>query len=457
LHKQRYGLDWLHKTRLKFLTHSPPSAEYEVWQRKFLSKRLRIGFWLALFCSITFAVINLYKFVLYPQADVVQQNIEILGSPALDQKFRQLIILSDWLSILLLWICFLVLRGPWGSRHPNVMFLAISGSLTMPSQILGTFVALPAPLNWNLIFMSLVILVPVNWRLHLCSQSVSVIYYFATNLVLGTHRIPALSALVSIETFLAVVWICVICDVAVYTYDRLQHQEFESRRELSLFLHAVTHDLRTPVLATSMVLKSFLRKATNGQSVVGATKLEQLLAGSDRQLNLIDSILEAHASETQHLRLHCKPLQLSTLVNAILDDSAALLQKNQIHLTNQISPVLPLIYADADQLWRVFNNLINNALIHNPLGIHLTLDAGLKTPQLLCCTLQDSGVGIPLAQQQRLFDLYSRGDHSRYMPGLGLGLYLCRQIITAHGGEIGIISQPGAGSTVWFTLPIASV
>jgi signal transduction histidine kinase len=458
LHKQRYGLNGFHKMRLKFFTHSPPSAEYEAWQQKFLSGRLHVGFWLALLCSMTFAAINLYKLVLYPQADVVEQTIQILGSQELYQKFYQLIIISDWVGILLLVICFLVLRTPWGSRHPRVLFLAISWSLTMPIEILGTFMTLPAPVNWNFIFMSVVILIPVNWKLHLFSQSVSVIYFFTTNLILGTHQIPALSDLFSVEAILGVVWICVICDVAVYAYDRLQQQEFESRRELSLFLHAVTHDLRTPVLGTSMVLKSLLRKAkaANGQSVVSATKLEQLLAGSDRQLKLIDSILEAHASETQHLRLQCKPLQLSALVNAILIDSTALLQHNQIYVTNRIAPDLPLILADADQLWRVFNNLINNAIVHNPSGIHLTLDAVLKTPQLLCCSLQDSGVGIPLPQQQRLFDLYYRGARSHYMPGLGLGLYLCRQIITAHGGEIGIISQPGLGSTVWFTLLVAS-
>jgi signal transduction histidine kinase len=437
--------------------HSPPSAEYKAWQRQFLRDRLRLGIWLALLCSITFAVINLYKLVLYPQADVAQQTIQILGSETLYQALTQLMILSDWVSIFLLAIGFIVLRTPWGSRHPNAMFLAIAWSLTMPMIILGTFMAFPAPVSWNFVFMALVIVIPVNWRLHLLSQSVSVGYYFAANLILGTYRIiPALSGFFGVEAILGAVWTCVICDVAVYTFDRLQQREFESRRELSLFLHAVTHDLRTPVLGTSMVFKNLLRKATNGQSIVSTPKLEQLLAGSDRQLSLIDSILEAHASEIQRLQLHCKPLQLSTLVNAILNDSAVLLQQNQIHLTNRIAHDLPLIQADADQLWRVFSNVINNALMHNPSGIHLTLDAALKTPQLLRCTLQDSGVGIPLPQQQRLFDLYYRGSHSRYMPGLGLGLYLCRQIITAHGGQIGVISQPGAGSTFWFTLPVAS-
>jgi signal transduction histidine kinase len=463
LHK-RYGLNWLQRRWLEAFSHAPPSGEYRAWQQQFLSDRLRLGIWIALLCSITFSLINLYKLVLYPQANIAQQSIQILGDEALYKEFTQLIILSDWVSIALLLVSFIVLLTPWGTRHPNTMFLAISWSLTLPVVILGTFMAFPAPINWNFIFMALVILVPVNWRLHLLSQSVSVVYYFVANFILGTHKIPTLSDMFDLESILSAAWICIICDVAVYTFDRLKQREFESRRELSLFLHAVTHDLRTPVLGTSMVLQSLLRKArsTNGQGIITAPKLEQLLAGSDRQLHLIDSILEAHTSETQRLQLHCKPLQLSTLVDAILSDSAVLLAQNQIHLTNRIAHDLPLVQADADQLWRVFSNLINNALVHNPSGIHLTLDATVlkatvQTPQYLRCTFQDSGIGIPLEQQQRLFDLYYRGSHSRYMPGLGLGLYLCRQIITAHGGQLGVISRPGAGSTFWFTLPVASV
>jgi signal transduction histidine kinase len=102
---------------------------------------------------------------------------------------------------------------------------------------------------------------------------------------------------------------------------------------------------------------------------------------------------------------------------------------------------------------------------HNPHGITLTLDAEIveenqnrkqaRNPKMIRCTVADNGIGISRAQSQRLFELYAKGDRARYMPGLGLGLYLCKQIITAHGGKIGVISSPNAGSTFWFTLPLA--
>jgi signal transduction histidine kinase len=306
--------------------------------------------------------------------------------------------------------------------------------------------------------MAQVILIPIHWRLHLLAQSVTVLYYFIVNPLLGLNQLPGTTGLFSLENITHALLICLVSNIAAFLYDRLQQREFESRRELRLFIHAVTHDLRIPVIGTSIVLQKLLRKAqaADGQTTITAPKLEQLLDGSDRQLNLINSILEAHTSETQGITLHCQPLQLSTLVASVLVDADALLHQNQIQLNNRITDDLPLIQADGNHLCRVFNNLITNALTHNPSGIQLTLAATLLKPNMLYCTIQDTGIGIPLQQQSRLFEIYYRGEQSRYMPGLGLGLYLCHQIITAHGGKIGVISQPGKGATFWFTLPVVA-
>jgi signal transduction histidine kinase len=75
--------------------------------------------------------------------------------------------------------------------------------------------------------------------------------------------------------------------------------------------------------------------------------------------------------------------------------------------------------------------------------------------KMILCVVQDDGVGISPEQCEHLFELYVRGSRSRQSVGLGLGLYLCRQIIGAHGGKIGVISTPGAGAIFWFTLSLA--
>jgi signal transduction histidine kinase len=139
----------------------------------------------------------------------------------------------------------------------------------------------------------------------------------------------------------------------------------------------------------------------------------------------------------------------------------------------------------------VYENLISNALRYNRPGLHLTLNAEviegktrkqgkilqpkstiqdasysggfLRNPapqnpkseiRWVRCTVSDNGVGMTQQQCDRAFDLYTRGPNKRQSLSLGLGLYMCRQIITAHGGEIGVISNPGNGATFWFTLPI---
>lgn len=435
-----------------------PSAEYRIWQNQFLAKRLRLCLWLALICHLSFAVINLASLVWLSFPEILRDRIIILGDIATYERLERWKIISDWVSITALIGCLIVRKRSWGQRHPRLIFLVMSWSMALLPQILGTAMGFPIPTSWDFIFMAQVILIPIHWRLHLLAQSVTVLYYFIVNPLLGLNQLPGTTGLFSLENVTHALLIYLISNIAAFLYDRLQQREFESRRELRLFIHAVTHDLRIPVMGTSIVLQNLLRKAqaTDGQATITAPKLEQLLDGSNRQINLINSILEAHTSETQGMTLHCQPLQLSTLVSSVLVDTDALLHQNQIQLNNRITDDLPLIQADGNHLCRVFNNLITNALTHNPSGIQLTLGATLLKSKMLYCTIQDTGIGIPLQQQSRLFEIYYRGEQSRYMPGLGLGLYLCHQIITAHGGKIGVISQPGKGATFWFTLPVVA-
>ncbi|MBW4673020.1 MAG: PAS domain-containing sensor histidine kinase [Desmonostoc geniculatum HA4340-LM1] len=255
-------------------------------------------------------------------------------------------------------------------------------------------------------------------------------------------------------------------------------QRKQTEEELRVFFHAVSHDLRNPVLGTLMVLKNLLNQGVGDQVTRGQggtensfaasprphvrasssipvprSILERMIQSSDRQLSLINSLMEAHVSELQGIVLQLQAVQLLSIVEAAIADLEPLLVQNQATLTNLVTADLPLVNADPTQLWRVFSNLIVNGLKHNPPGLLLTINATPKDDKIYC-TVSDNGVGITQQQSDRLFELYFRGSNIRNSVGLGLGLYLCKQIINAHGGEIGINSSPQAGATFWFTLPI---
>jgi signal transduction histidine kinase len=255
------------------------------------------------------------------------------------------------------------------------------------------------------------------------------------------------------EEILLFLVVCLVCNVTVYTLDRLRKTEYESRRQMKLFLYAIAHDLKTPVLGTSMFLENLL---TQPQTTFefNRSKVQRMLQASDRQLRLLDSLLEVHQTESQGIICNCQPIELKSLINSLTDVIRPILLKNEVNLTTLIPECLPLISADSIQLGRVYENLIINAIKHNPPGIRILLKAKLQK-NCLYCTVEDNGLGIDPTIHERIFSLYG-GESVRRTPGLGLGLYLCRQIIHAHQGEIGVQSSPNQGATFWFTLPIVS-
>jgi signal transduction histidine kinase len=217
------------------------------------------------------------------------------------------------------------------------------------------------------------------------------------------------------------------------------------------FLHAVSHDLRTPIMGTMMLFKHWQQSSVENISLP-RNILERMIESGERQLSLINSLLETHATENRGVTLHCESVQLNNLVYSIIEELEPLLVKNKAVINNLILSDLPIIYADPLQVRRVFENLISNALNHNPPGLQITLQVIVEGENIRCF-VKDNGVGMTPEQCLQVFERYARGDRSR-STGIGLGLYLCRQIINAHRGEIGVTSNPGSGANFWFTLPI---
>ncbi|WAL58812.1 sensor histidine kinase [Thermocoleostomius sinensis] len=468
------------RAALKRLLFPVETADYRVWRHQFMIDRLGLTFWIAIPCFLTLAGFNLYAIFSNPER--FEQDItQLFQDSTLAERYGIALITSILITTSLLLGCVMLQRTRL-RQHPEVIFLCFSLSLTLTDQIVGTVFQIPVFPD-TFVLLAQAILIPVHWRLHLLSQLLPIAYSLIVNPMLGITQLGERSIYdsFSISNFANLFWVCLICNLAVYLYERLKRSEFESQRQLQVFLHSVSHDLRTPVMGTSMVLKGLLN-SPDSTIAVHRSVLKRLLEGSDRQLTLINSLLEAHTSEMQTVSLNRQPMQLSLLVESVLAELDHALTRHEVQLCNQVSSELPLVYADTHQLWRVFSNLIGNALKHNPNGICLTLAADVvplswgqpnagRQPGLgltkdarnssqpflwLRCIIQDNGVGIPVEQHDRLFDLYARGSRARYMPGLGLGLYLCRQIVQAHGGQIGVISAPHQGATFWFTLPIVA-
>lgn len=440
---------------LKQLLRSPvESPDYQAWKQKLFRDRLRICFWIMLLCVTAFAVKD---FSLVYDPEFSQSVIENSGREEIELYRNRTIYPYLTIAIICL-ISWYRLRKDGFKRYAKAIFLVFGWSLTLFPLIIGTFFGEPyigEVDHWGLIFLAQAVLIPVCWRTHLISQLGLMIYYVGIIPLLellNLIKTEIISCIFTADTLIPLFSACFISITAVLMYERLQQKEFNTRRELKVFLHSVTHDLHTPMLASSIVLENLL-KQPGKQLTVERLVLERLFQGSDRQINLVNSLVEAHHTEVNGIAIAPQPCQITDLVNAILVDLQPILLEHQVVVDNRLTDDLPTIQADPTQLWRVFNNLLTNALKHNPNYIHIIIEATLKSDYLQL-TITDNGVGISTAQTQNLFKLYSRGKRARYMPGLGIGLYLSQQIITAHGGEIGVISSPKTGSTFWFTLPV---
>jgi two-component system sensor histidine kinase/response regulator len=229
-----------------------------------------------------------------------------------------------------------------------------------------------------------------------------------------------------------------------------------AEQSLQVYLHVVSHDLRNPVLGMSMILKNFLKSAPNIESAVAipSSVLERMAQSCDRQLALINSLVETQQFEVGAIIPQKQPLILSDFLYNFQAEWEPLLAQHQAQLNIDLPPHLPALWADQNLFWRVVENLVANALKYNAAPLTITIGAQMETDNQVRCWIQDNGIGIPPGLAEKLFERYQRGEPARGTLGLGLGLYLCRQIIEAHGGQIGVLAQTEPGATIWFTLPV---
>lgn len=216
----------------------------------------------------------------------------------------------------------------------------------------------------------------------------------------------------------------------------------------------VSHDLRNPLGVVQMQASWLLRAATGADggepSGLMRESAERIQRAVDRMNGLIFNLLDLAKIEAGRFELRCKSEQVTDMVNDTLIIVRPLADAKRITITEDIDNVR--LDADRERLFQVLSNLLGNAIKFTPESGTIALSTRRRQDDVLF-TISDTGRGIPAEQLPHVFDRYwqaRRADHE----GSGLGLFIAKGIVEAHGGRIWAESEPGAGSRFSFTLPL---
>lgn len=232
--------------------------------------------------------------------------------------------------------------------------------------------------------------------------------------------------------------------------ERSQRESEQLRREL---LAWVGHDLRTPLAS----IRAIVEALADGVVTDPATQRRYLLT-AQRDIQslsiLIDDLFEMSQIGAGGLQLDAQMASLTDLLSDTLESFNALASAKGVTLTGRVLPGIDPVQMDVQKIGRVLGNLIRNAIRHTPPGGSVQVQAQSIDVDILVEVI-DNGAGIDPASLGRVFDQFYRAEQSRNREtgGAGLGLAIAKGIVEAHGGQIGVESQPGAGAHFWFLLP----
>ena len=220
-------------------------------------------------------------------------------------------------------------------------------------------------------------------------------------------------------------------------------------------LSVVSHDLRNPLSAVAMCAK-VLR---DDKGVMGADERESLLTtivqSADWMNRLIQDLLDVASIEAGRLSLERGRQFAPALVSQAVRMFDVEASQRRVRLETRAPAELPPMLVDASRIVQVLGNLLNNALKFTPDGGRILVGAEGRGGNVVF-SVTDSGPGIPLADQARVFDRYWQSRRSANKRGTGLGLSIAKGIVEAHGGRIWLESAPGNGTTFFFSVPVDS-
>jgi PAS domain S-box-containing protein len=251
------------------------------------------------------------------------------------------------------------------------------------------------------------------------------------------------------ELWLSVVAVALDDDTVYGFRDATHDRRLEDLR--SQFVATISHELRTPLASlhgAAMTLREHDLPAQTQDDL-----LEMIAEQSNRLANLVEEILVAGQLDSGSLRIVADTFEPEELVRGVVTAGRSRVGE-ETTIDVLVPPIVPKVHGDGERTRQVLLNLVDNAIKYSPSGGRI--EVGLQpVGERLRFTVKDEGLGIPVGEQERIFDKFYRldPDQRRGIGGTGLGLYICRELVRSMHGRIWVESEPGNGTTFAFELP----
>jgi len=236
-------------------------------------------------------------------------------------------------------------------------------------------------------------------------------------------------------------------------HDAIKEKEID--RMKTEFISLASHQLRTPLSAIKWFTE-LLGETKSGTLNEEQQKFVKNIAFStERMIDLVNSLLNISRIESGRIMVEPKPTDLLKLVEDTVGELKRKMENKNIKFVISAHETLPLVNVDSRLIGHVYGNLIDNAIKYTPDGGEVTVFISKKDSEIVS-QVSDSGYGIPVAEQNKLFQKFYRGSNivKHVTEGTGLGLYMVKAIVESSGGKIWYKSEMNKGTTFWFSIPI---
>jgi signal transduction histidine kinase len=227
----------------------------------------------------------------------------------------------------------------------------------------------------------------------------------------------------------------------------------ELDRLKSEFVSLVSHELRAPLTNVRGAIE-LMEKSCSAPDATCSKMFSLVSDQTSRLSRVIDDVLNVSRIESGELHLSLTAVDIAQLADRVIDDIST---RQTGHIFRQFKRKnLPMVWADADRLYEVIANLLDNAAKYSPAQSEIVLEVE-TIDRAGVVSVRDTGPGIPREEQDKIFEKFYRLDQgdARETYGYGLGLFLCRQLVEAMNGRIWVDSEEGQGATFRFSLPLA--